>query len=78
MTLDLNTAAQNLAQESSGFEEANRNQFGTYFGREITNSFRLEHRLTTDKGILRAFIVEPAATMVSNGAEQVLRCLAKH
>jgi hypothetical protein len=78
VTLDRNTAAQNLAPESNGFEEANRNQFGTYFGREMTNAFRLEHRLTTDEGILRTFMVEPAATMVNNGVEHVLRCLVKH
>jgi hypothetical protein len=78
VTLDRNTAAQNLAPESNGFEEANRNQFGTYFGREMTNEFRLEHRLTTDEGILRTFVVEPATTMVNNGVEHVLRCLAKH
>ena len=44
----------------------------------MTNAFRLEHRLTTDEGIVRAFMVEPAATMVNNGVEHVLRCLAKH
>jgi hypothetical protein len=78
VTLDRNTAAQNLAPESNGFEEANRNQFGTYFGREMTNDFRLDHRLTTDEGVLRSFMTEPASTMVNNGVEHVLRCLAKH
>jgi len=33
VTFDPSTPAQNLAAESNGFEEANRNQFGTYFGR---------------------------------------------
>ena len=42
-------AAQNLAAEGNGFEEANRNQYGTYFGRKKTNEFRLEHRLPTGK-----------------------------
>jgi hypothetical protein len=45
VTLDRNTAAQNLAPESNGFEEANRNQFVTNFGREMTYEFCLEHRL---------------------------------
>jgi hypothetical protein len=78
VTLDRHTAAQNLAAEGNGFEEANRNQFGTYFGRKMTNEFRLEHRLSTDESILRSFMVEPAATMENNGVEHVLRCLAKH
>jgi hypothetical protein len=78
VTLDRNTAAQNLAPQSNGFEAANRNQFGTYFGREKTNEFRLEHRLATDEGILRSFMTQPAAVMVNNGVEHVLRCLAKH
>jgi hypothetical protein len=78
VTLDRHTAAQNLAAEGNGFEEANRNQFGTYFGREMTNAFRVEHRLATDESILRSFMVEPESTMVNNGVEHVLRCLAKH
>jgi hypothetical protein len=78
VTLDRHTAAQNLAPETNGFEAANRNQFGTYFGREQTNDFRLEHRLSTDEGILRSFMVSPASTMVNNGVEHVLLCLAKH
>jgi hypothetical protein len=78
VTLDRHTAAQNLAAEGNGFEEANRNQFGTYFGRQMTNAFRLEHRLPTDESILRTFMVAPAATMVNNGVEHVLLCVAKH
>jgi hypothetical protein len=78
VTLDRNTPAQNLAAESTGFEAANRNQFGTMFGRENTNEFRLEHRLPTDESIVRTFMTSPAGTMINNGVEHVLRCLAKH
>jgi hypothetical protein len=78
VTLDRNTEAQNLAPETNGFEAANRNQFGTYFGRKMTNDFRVEHRLTTDEGILRSFMTSPMSTMVNNGVEHVLLCLAKH
>ena len=49
VTDDQNAAAQNLAAESNGFELANRNQFGTYYGRQRTNEFRLSHRLPVDE-----------------------------
>ena len=45
ITDDQNVTAQNLAAESNGFETANRNQHGAYFGREKTNDFRRQHRL---------------------------------
>lgn len=78
VTFDPDTAAQNLAAEGIGFEAANRNQFGTSFGREKTNEFRIEHRLATDESISRTFFGSPASTLVNNGVEHVLRCLAKH
>ena len=78
VTFDRHTAAQNLAAETTGFEVANRNQYGTYYGREKTNNFRFEHRLPTDESIVRTFMTSPASTMVNNGVEHVLRCLAKH
>lgn len=79
VTLDSGTAAQNLAAEGGSSSEAsNRNQFGTYIGREKTNGFRFEHRLSVDESIVRTFVTNPASTMVNNGVEHVLRCLAKH
>jgi len=78
VTFDRHTAAQNLAAGANGFEASNRNQHGTYFGREKTNEFRFEHRLPTDESIVRTFITSPASVMVNNGVEHVLRCLAKH
>jgi len=72
------TPAQNLAAESNDFEQLNRDQHGSYFGRQKTNAFRLEHRLTTDESIVRTFMSRPASTMVNNGVEHVLRCVAKH
>ena len=77
-TSDQKKFAQNLAAESNGYEEANRNQYGNYFGREKTNAFRFEHRLPTDESIVRTFMTTPESTMVNNGVEHVLRCLAKH
>jgi hypothetical protein len=77
-TLDARTPAQNLAAEGTGFEVANRSQLGTYFGRRATNKFRIDNRLPTDEGIVRTFMTSPASTMVNNGVEHVLRCLAKH
>jgi len=70
--------AQNLAAESNGFELANRNQFGTYVGRRKTDEFRSSHRLPTDESIVRTFVGNPTSTMLNNGVEHVLRCLAKH
>jgi hypothetical protein len=77
-TLDAHTAVVNLAAESNMFEVANRNQIGTYFGRALTNTFRLEHRLSVDESIVRTFMTSPASTLVNNGCEHVLKCLAKH
>jgi len=70
--------AQNLAAESNGFELANRNQYGTYFGRRKTNEFRAAHRLPTDESIVRTFVAQPQQTLVNNGVVHVLRQLAKH
>jgi hypothetical protein len=67
-----------LAAESTDFEQLNRDQYGSYVGRRTTNAFRLEHRLPTDESIVRTFMAEPNSTMVNNGVEHVLRCLAKH
>lgn len=78
ISFDRNAPAQNLAAESTGFETGNRNQVGTFFGREESNAFRFEHRLPTDESVVRTFITSPAATMANNGVEHVLRCLAKH
>ena len=75
---DKNASAQNLAAETNGFEAANRNQFGTYFGRKHVNQFRVEHRLTTDESIVRTFFATPASTLVNNGVEHVLCAVAKH
>ena len=72
------TTAQNLAAESNGFETANRNQFGTFFGRRKLNEFRLAHRLPTDESIVRTFVAQPMSTLVNNGVVHVLRQLAKH
>lgn len=73
-----NAPAQNLAAESNGFELANRNQYGTHFGRIQTNKFRLAHRLPTDESLVRSFIAVPIPTMTNNGVIHVLRQLAKH
>ena len=78
ITDDPRATAQNLAAESNGFELANRNQYGTYVGRQKTNEFRLLHRLPTDESILRTFVTQPMPTMVNNGVVHVLRQLAKH
>lgn len=78
VTDDPNSPAQNLSPEANGFELANRNQYGTHFGRIHTNKFRIAHRLTTDESILRTFITVPVATMTNNGVVHTLRQLAKH
>jgi hypothetical protein len=78
ITFNPKAPAQNLAAESTGFEAGNRNQVGTYFGRKASNAFRFEHRLTTDESIIRTFISSPGTTFTNNGAEHVLRCMAKH
>jgi len=70
--------AQNLAAESNGFELANRNQFGTYVGRQKLNQFRIAHRLPIDESIVRSFVAQPMATLINNGVVHVLRQLAKH
>jgi hypothetical protein len=70
--------AQNLAAEVTGFELANRNQFGTYIGRRKTNEFRFMHRLPVDESIVRTFVESPAATMLNNGVVHQLRRLAQH
>jgi hypothetical protein len=78
LTDNPNNKAQNLAPESNGFELANRNQYGTYFGRVKTNEFRYAHRLPTDESIVRTFVASPMATMSNNGVVHVLRMLDKH
>ena len=70
--------AQNLAAESNGFELANRNQFGNYYGRMKTNQFRFDHRLPTDESLVRTFVAQPMPTLINNGVVHVLRQLAKH
>jgi hypothetical protein len=70
--------AQNLAAESNGFELANRNQYGNYFGRRKTNEFRLHHRLPTDESLVRTFVSQPMPTMINNGVVHTLRGVAKH
>jgi len=75
---DENAYAQNLAAEATEYERANINQEGTYYGRQATNEFRREHRLPTDESVVRTFATSPFSTMVNNGVEHVLRCLAKH
>lgn len=77
-TDNADATAQNLAAESNGFELANRNQYGTYFGRKKTNAFRLAHRLPTDESIVRTFIAQPASTINNNGFEHTIRQVAKH
>lgn len=78
VTFDSQAAAQNLGAESTGFETANRNQYGTLFGREKTNDFRLEHRLPTDESTVRTFMTSPVSTLLNNGIEHVLTNLAGH
>jgi hypothetical protein len=73
-----NAPAQNLTAERNGFEQANRNQYGTYVGRRKTNEFRFAHRLPTDESLVRTFISQPMSTMLNNGVVHVLRQLAKH
>lgn len=70
--------AQNLSAEVNNFELANRNQFGTYFGRMRTNEFRLQNRLPADESIVRSFITSPQSTMVNNGVVHLLRQVSKH
>ena len=62
VTFDRHTAAQNLTAQSIGFEQANRNQHGTYFGREKTTKWRADHRLATDESVIRTFQANPAGT----------------
>ena len=78
LTDNPNNVAQNLAAESSGFELANRNQYGNYIGRLKTNEFRIAHRLPQDESIVRTFIGQPQATMLNNGVVHQLRRLSKH
>ncbi|CAM9869363.1 unnamed protein product, partial [Ectocarpus fasciculatus] len=77
-TDDKNVVAQNLAAEGAGFEEGNRNQYGTYLGRLKTNEFRYEQRLPTDESIMRTFISTPLSTMINNGVEHVMWHVARH
>ena len=78
VTTNPNNLAQNLAAESNGFELANRNQYGTHFGRTKTNAFRFHHRLPTDESIVRTFVASPSSTLVNNGVVHTVRQLAKH
>lgn len=78
VTDDPHQPAQNLTAESNAFELANRNQYGTHFGRIHTNQFRLAHRLPTDESIVRTFVTLPIATLTNNGVVHTLRQVAKH
>jgi hypothetical protein len=78
VAIDHKAPAQNLAEQSNGFEAANRNQYGTRFGRDRVNKFRLEHRLPADESVVRVFMASPAVAMVNNGCEHVLNCVANH
>jgi hypothetical protein len=73
-----NVVAQNLAAETTGFETANRNQFGSYMGRLKTKNFRRQHRLPVDESIVRSFQANPIGTVTNNGVEHVLGQLARH
>jgi hypothetical protein len=73
VTDDPNAVAQNLAAESNNFENANRNQYGSFLGREKTNYFRTLHRLPTDESIVRTFIAQSFSTMINNGVEHTIR-----
>lgn len=70
--------AQNLSAECNGFEEMNRNQFGTYIGRSKTNNLRVTNRLPVDESIVHTFVVSPLSTMINNGAVHVLQQMSKH
>ena len=78
VTDDENATAQNLAAESNGFEEAFRQQFGNYFGRQKINAFRRDNRLPTDESIIRTFITQPGPTLINNGVVHVLRALVNY
>lgn len=73
-----NVIAQNLAAELNGFELANRNQYGAYFGRIKTNHFRVTHRLNIDESVVRTFLVQPLSTILNNGVEHVIGQVARH
>ena len=73
-----NVVAQNLAAETTGFETANRNQFGSYIGRLKTKAFRRQHRLPVDESIVRSFQANPIGTVTNNGIEHVVGQLARH
>lgn len=75
---DINAIAQNLAAETTGFEESMRNQFGNYFGRKRIDDFRVENRLVTDESVLRAFFSQPQSVLINNGTFHVLSVLKKH
>jgi hypothetical protein len=70
--------AQNLSAECNGFEETNRNEFGTYIGRSKTNDLRVTNRLPVDESIVHTFVVSPLSTMINNGAVHVLQQMSKH
>jgi len=70
--------AQNLAAESTGFEEAMRQQYGNYFGRLRINEYRLDHRLPTDESVVRTFTTQPEPTLINNGVVHVLRAVSRH
>jgi hypothetical protein len=70
-------AVMNLSEEDD-YAEEQRHLYGTFYGREAANTFRLEHRLPTDESIIWKFMKSPASTLVNYGVEHVLCCLAKH
>lgn len=73
-----NDDAHNLTPETTGFEQAVCDHFGTHFGRIEFNKFRTEHRVTIDESIVRSFVSNPSLTLRNNGVEHVLRCVSKH
>ena len=75
---DDNATSQNLAAESTGFEEAMRQQYGNYFGRQRISDYRVRNRLPTDESVARTFFTQPMPTLINNGVVHVLRVVAKH
>jgi hypothetical protein len=73
-----NDDGHNLTPEATGFEQAVRNHFGCHNGRIEFNKFRFAHRLTIDESIVRSFVANPTLTMMNNGVEHCLICMAKH
>jgi hypothetical protein len=71
-------AVLNLTPETTGREQRNRKLYGNDHGRKLNHAFRLEHRLNVDESIVHSFMLQPELTLVNNGVEHVLCCIAKH